>query len=336
MASRHFGATGTNIPRRRLKPTALPHHHRAAASLLLMDSTGPAAATTVAEPPPPPQLHGPLLVAELTALLTEAGLDLVHPFSTCQYDVTASRQGLETFGRDEAAALVVGNSNALWPTFIHALRRSPELAEEENPLDTYVRRAVVRSLDRVLGAGCQAAPAPLSNDADGEGHAVPLPAIRCDVRYADDVGDRFVNLLHAAEASGLAYLNRDIHLCVHPRLGPWFALRAVVTLDMDGGPFRSDSAAEGRLPNPFPELDSTVRAEVEAMRADGAFSDFRGHWRRWAGVRRLAGSAVDLSHCYGEHQLVYHYTKSKKVLAAAVNEEAVPAPTAPAAVGGEE
>lgn len=41
----------------------------------------------------------------------------------------------------------------------------------------------------------------------------------------------FVAVQRMAHAAGLAYLDQESHLCLHPRLGPWFALRAVVLFD---------------------------------------------------------------------------------------------------------
>ena len=34
-----------------------------------------------------------------------------------------------------------------------------------------------------------------------------------------------------AHAAGLAYLDQQSHLCLHPKFGPWFALRCVIVFD---------------------------------------------------------------------------------------------------------
>ena len=48
---------------------------------------------------------------------------------------------------------------------------------------------------------------------------------------ADGEGSRFVAMQRAASAAGLAYLDAGSHLCLHPRFGPWFALRATLVFD---------------------------------------------------------------------------------------------------------
>ena len=48
---------------------------------------------------------------------------------------------------------------------------------------------------------------------------------------ADGEGSRFVAMQRAASAAGLAYLDVGSHLCLHPKFGPWFALRATLVFD---------------------------------------------------------------------------------------------------------
>ena len=48
---------------------------------------------------------------------------------------------------------------------------------------------------------------------------------------ADAEGNRFVALQRAAATAGLAYLDTTSHLCLHPKFGAWFALRAVLIFD---------------------------------------------------------------------------------------------------------
>jgi hypothetical protein len=43
---------------------------------------------------------------------------------------------------------------------------------------------------------------------------------------------RIVAFQRLAAAIGLAYLDPESQLCVHPSLGPWFALRAMIVLDL--------------------------------------------------------------------------------------------------------
>lgn len=41
----------------------------------------------------------------------------------------------------------------------------------------------------------------------------------------------YVALQRCAQAIGLAHLDAASHLCLHPKYGPWFSLRAVLVFD---------------------------------------------------------------------------------------------------------
>lgn len=44
-------------------------------------------------------------------------------------------------------------------------------------------------------------------------------------------GSRYVAIQRMAHAAGLADLDQQTHLCLHPKFGPWFALRCVLVFD---------------------------------------------------------------------------------------------------------
>jgi hypothetical protein len=103
-------------------------------------------------------------------------------------------------GETERCGLVVGNSRALWPRFVEAMR-DPVLAADPDPLDRYTER----TLAAVFGAA----------------------RIFYGHRRHDGA---FLPMQRLAVAAGLGVLAAS-HLVIHPIYGPWFALRAAVVLD---------------------------------------------------------------------------------------------------------
>ncbi|MBS1123926.1 MAG: Ferredoxin, partial [Deltaproteobacteria bacterium] len=132
------------------------------------------------------------------AALADAGFDLAHGFDV---DVVAREPGLERLASagPERAGLLVGNTRALWPKFVEAMR-DPALAADPDPLERYTER----TLSAIFG------------DA----------RIYYGHRHYDGA---FLPLQRLAVASGLGALAAS-HLVIHPIYGPWFALRAAVVI----------------------------------------------------------------------------------------------------------
>ncbi|KAG2488315.1 hypothetical protein HYH03_013165 [Edaphochlamys debaryana] len=171
----------------------------------------------------------------------------------------------------------------------------------EAPLDDYAREVILRAVAQAC-QGC-----------------------RADVRFSctRPGAEGFVDLLRAANCAGLAYLDNDLHLCLHPTFGPWIGLRAVVVLDAPAGP------DVGRpLSDPIP---AKLRMQLQAAMAEAmeevhkqaeAREGVRSNWEVWAAMRRLAGSmfAPGAEYCPG--QMAYHYTSDKGLLREAVRQAA--------------
>lgn len=210
--------------------------------------------------------------------LTAAGLDIVHPFDASRYNEAVRGRGrlapLPLFGRLQAYALIVGNTRALWPPFVEAVRSSEELRRTPHPLDRYVEDTIRASL-----AGSTYA---------------------WEARFSHEGGARLVSMLHAAEASGLASVG-PAYLAAHPEHGPWIGLRAVVVFDAPPPP---PPRQRPRLPcvgcaGPCKEaLERTANK-------DGAT------WRDWVALREAC--PVGKGSRYGEAQLRYHYVKDPAV-----------------------
>lgn len=149
--------------------------------------------------------------------LSWRGLDLVQPFSLAWLQPTSQ---LPTAG----LAVLVGNTRAIWPPFIAALagreglerprKREGEgtsalrerLWSDRHPLNCYVRHSVVEAAQ---SAGLVLDEAVFDWERR-EGRCLPLQRI--------------------AHVTGMAHLLQQAHLAIHPLVGPWLALRAVIVI----------------------------------------------------------------------------------------------------------
>ena len=83
------------------------------------------------------------LVKDLGSRCVAAGLDLVQPFQIVWYNcVVNDAFKLPDLGRSSALGILIGNTRALWPYFLDALRTNPRALDEKHPLDSYVDAAV--------------------------------------------------------------------------------------------------------------------------------------------------------------------------------------------------
>ncbi|MCW5807442.1 MAG: hypothetical protein KIT31_34110 [Deltaproteobacteria bacterium] len=186
--------------------------------------------------------------------LAAAGFDIAHAF-----DAARAARDFAWLGGAHRLGILVGNTRALWPPFTEALR-DPALAAEVDPLDRYAERAI----------------------------ADAFPGAR--IRFAHATYDgAFLPLQRLAVATGLAALGPH-HLLVHPIHGPWFALRAVVTLDGEPpppcAPIVQPCACDGRCEAAFEAARSTASA------------------RAWLAVR---DACTIRAARYSDDQIRYHY-----------------------------
>jgi methylmalonic aciduria homocystinuria type C protein len=226
------------------------------------------------------------VVEALALQCAPAGLDLVQPFEVSWYNhVVDDTFKLPDPGRSSTLGVLIGNTRALWPCFLDAMRANPRALDENDPLDSYVAAAVLRALR-------------------------PL-AHRWEVRWAPEPPPRRVAMQRLAHVSGLAYLSPS-HLSVHATYGPWTALRAAVVIDIDG-----PAHPPPEPPNPCPECESAcVRKFQHAVATAGAtaegHTEIERHWQVWLAVRDAC--PVGRSHRYSDDQIRYHYTKDREGL----------------------
>jgi methylmalonic aciduria homocystinuria type C protein len=226
------------------------------------------------------------VVDDLALRCAPAGLDLVQPFRLAWYNcVVSDAFKLPDLGRKAALGVLIGNTRALWPCFLDALRVNPPALDDDHPLDSYVAAAVLRALQ------------PLS--------------YRWEVRLAPEPPPRRVAMQRLAHVSGLAYLSPS-RLNVHATYGPWIALRAAVVIDIDG-----PATPPPVPPNPCPDCESDCMPKFRhALAAAGGTPQDRAaiepHWQLWLAVRDAC--PVGRVHRYGDDQIRYHYTKDREGL----------------------
>jgi hypothetical protein len=151
--------------------------------------------------------------------------------------------------------VLIGNSRALWPLF-EAQRR-----DEDDPLEHYTERVIEAAF-----AGAR-------------------------IFYAHRKYDgSFIPFQNIAVASGFGALAPS-RLVVHPKFGPWFALRAIVILD-GTGPSRS------------PIAQPCVCEANCAIALDAALAN-PFEWRAWLAVRDACTLRAER---YSDAQIEYHYT----------------------------
>lgn len=213
-------------------------------------------------------------------MCTAAGLDLVQPFAVQWYNaVVPDPHKLPTYERDPTLGLLIGNTRALWPRFLSALRGQPALLDGDDPVDCYVEDAVGRA-SATLG-----------------------PRWQCLWAHRS----RQVAIQQLAQRAGLAYLSPG-HLSVHPRFGPWIALRAVIVVDAEG-------PAGAASPIAPPCDDCHVRCEPAFARAAATLVEpvnqaaVTPHWQLWLAARDAC--PIGREYRYDDAQIGYHYTKDK-------------------------
>jgi len=212
------------------------------------------------------------------------GFDLVMPVQVGTYNCRVEGAlRLEDFGSPLHLAIVVGNSRALWPRFLAALRADAALLADPDPLDRYTERCIAT--------------------------AVEASGLEVSVRFAHDVGVRSVAMQRLAEVAGLAYLSES-HLSVHPQFGPWIGLRAALSLPVLGPAPRAPlvhpcGGCAGRC------LPAFERAR-EAMQGLLTEEAARDQWKRFLACRDACPTGRDYR--YGDGQIRYHYLKDRQQL----------------------
>lgn len=211
----------------------------------------------------PPTMAHSRAVDSALAQLADAGFDLAHTFDA---RAAAREPGWEGLANGDPLGILIGNTRALWPCFVAAMQdpaRGPALAADPDPLDRYTEQTI----------------------------AAAFPGARIRYAHVPD-GEAFLPFQRLAVATGLGALAPS-HLVIHPRYGPWFALRAVVVV-AGTPPVRAPIAKPCTCAAP---------CEIALEAAVAAADD----WRAWLAVRDACDRRAWR---YSEDQLRYHYTRA--------------------------
>lgn len=212
------------------------------------------------------------VVPPLVERLAAGGLCLWSWTTVQRYNAAVDpAYALPSLGRDRTPCLVVGNDRRLWSHLIEDLRERP--GARADPVDEYVARKVAV--------------------------AVAAAPVAVEVRLAPEPPPRRVALQRLAHLAGLGHLG-PAHMVLHPRVGPWLALRAALVLDLEPPEIEPDPAPDPCAGCPRPCLP----ALEEARRATGD-DPARDHWQRWLAIRDACPEGRQER--YGPRQLRYHY-----------------------------
>lgn len=219
------------------------------------------------------------LLSSFRLACRKSGLDLVHAFTTADYNPhVAQAERLHCFERPRALGLLVGNTRALWPVFRRACGQDELLAGSSDPLDLYV----VSSVERAIAGATE-----LAHRSYFSHVTTPRP----------------LPIQRLADLVGFAAISPS-HLAIHAQHGPWIGLRAVVIVDVDG-----PSAAAPEAARPCRTCaEPCVQALQRALAASGASLDRRSiaaHADDWIAVRDAC--PVGRASRYESEQLRYHY-----------------------------
>lgn len=222
-------------------------------------------------------------IAERIAQACETvGLDVIHPFNVATSRWAELGPGADLSPlRSDALGLVIGNTRKLWPPFVREHR-----SDVPHPLDRYVTEHVTR---------------------------IVLEATTLSTRlfFSHVVQPAPFPMQRLAERVGLASLSPS-HLAVHPIYGPWFALRAVVVVDVEGPEVAPVALVSPCLTCSAPCVPALERAlAISGTPLDAAAVS--AHARDWIAVRDAC--PVGRASRYGDAQLDYHYAPAPQKLA---------------------
>lgn len=265
-------------------------------------------------------------VGELRSELSEHGIDVVRPFNTAWYNAYVKEEGLAlkplaSFGRDKktggALGILIGNSRALWPSFLSWLAAQPD-STIADPLDTYVHSIISAAVEK------------FAQHSNSSGSA----NIRHEIFWPWEKGARLVSMQRVAATSGLCYLDDETKLVIHPVYGAWVGFRAVVVVDVPAdtplGALTVLGLARPPMLDSLLSDDDTAAARCAMAKAlnvsdqanlctqlHGSAGMAEDVKEAWAALRDCV--SVGREHRYSDEQLHYHYTKDKACLAQALD-----------------
>ncbi|CAG9467114.1 unnamed protein product [Pedinophyceae sp. YPF-701] len=242
------------------------------------------------------------------------GFDLVEPADLDRYNAACAERGTPAMvaprGNTRGAlVLLLGASSRLWPAFLDALAQDGALQRCGDPLDAYTERCALSIAEVAHRAawpsGGGSARVIFAHRPSREVVSSAEEATDATEGRGGDAGPaRYIAIQRLAEVAGVAALDADTHLCIHPTFGPWFSLRAAVVLD--GVPVPA-AVRDRQVPAVDMPPEDVARRAAELWATIGtSYTAARERWRELVEVRRAAAPGHPWE--YGEDQTRYHYT----------------------------
>ncbi|KAL3159659.1 hypothetical protein ABBQ38_010067 [Trebouxia sp. C0009 RCD-2024] len=247
----------------------------------------------------------PSIVGQLRSSLQAYGIDIVQPLCLSWYnEIVPESSGARISPRgasgNQTLVVLIGNSKNLWPSFLAACCQETGLLTDADPLDTYVEQGIRCATQTVPGHECRL-------------FWSHLPSHELS-------GSKYVAIQRMAHAAGVAVLEQNSHLCVHPKYGPWIALRCALVFD---GVRYTEPQTVPRM-NPlsvstqqYIQMAMRTALRKPSLNLEDAETSPKpcNAWLKWVAVRDAICPCHPWRYC--EQQLEYHYTKDKSVLESA-------------------
>ncbi|MFN8369782.1 MAG: hypothetical protein U0T83_04050 [Bacteriovoracaceae bacterium] len=217
--------------------------------------------------------------------LTTKGFDILELFSINTYNQNIEEDHkIPQINSENNLAFLVGNTKNFWPYFIKALKDNPNRLKSENPFDDFV----VENIESLK----------------------TLTPDEIKIRYTHRPEPKHIAFQKLASLIGLAYLAPS-HLCIHPKFGPWFSLRAVITLPITANLSKNSAVAPCQfcIDRCNPVFNLALSKNSEATLNSQAI---KSNWQDWLAVRDSCPTGKEYR--FSEEQIKYHYTKDKEIL----------------------
>lgn len=234
-----------------------------------------------------------LAAERLSTDLSSRGLDICKSFSAQWYNEYIIAEGLqaklcalETFNRGSTQAWLIGNTRALWSPLIDWNEgKKQQGLNSANPIDEYCQEMIESAVHR-------------SYHPDTSNSKI----------YWTWEVDPLVSMQRVAEVSGLCFMDKVTHLCVHPVFGTWCSFRSVVVIDDD-----CPDEQPVRIACMLSQAERRASEELLNRALLAGNEDYRqSSWRAWLAMRDAIQTGKDYR--YGENQLAYHYTGDRRHL----------------------
>ncbi len=226
------------------------------------------------------------LVKIISENLSSKGFDILQPFSINTYNKNIEEDHkIPQINNENNLAILVGNTKNFWPYFIQALKDNPSRINSENPFDDFI----VETIEPIK----------------------KLVPDEIKIRYPHRPEPKHIAFQKLASLINLAYLSPS-HLCIHPKFGPWFSLRAVIVLpiiDPNLKTVPTVSACEFCLTRCTPIFNLAVSKSNDVIPNS---KEIKSHWKDWLAVRDSCPTGSEYR--FSEEQIKYHYTKDKSIL----------------------